>query len=159
MLARAEGLRAVTRAEVVAAARSWLGTPYRHQASVRGVGCDCLGLVRGVWRELYGFEPEAAPAYRADWAETYHEETLLEAARRHLVERPPGQLATGEVVLFRMAPGACVKHAAIVSAVEASEPEARIVHAYWGRAAVESWLGPWWRRRLVARFEFPGMKG
>ena len=28
----------------------WIGTPYRHQASLKGVGCDCLGLVRGVWR-------------------------------------------------------------------------------------------------------------
>lgn len=155
MLAQAEGLRAVTRAEVVAAARSWLGTPYRHQASVKGGGCDCLGLVRGVWRELYGLEPEAAPAYRADWAEVGGEETLLAAARRRLVELPAGELAPGDVVLFRMAPGACVKHAAIVS--EAGEPEPKIVHAYWGRAAVESWLGPWWRRRLVARFEFPGV--
>ncbi|HEX8232811.1 MAG TPA: peptidase P60 [Caulobacteraceae bacterium] len=159
MLAQADGLRAVTRAEIVAAARSWLGTPYRHQASVKGVGCDCLGLVRGVWRELYGCEPEGAPAYRADWAEVSGEETLLEAARRHLVERALPEFALGDVVLFRMAPEACVKHAAVVSAVEASEPEARIVHAYWGRAAVESWLGPWWRRRLVARFEFPGVAG
>ena len=42
------------RAAIVAAARGWLGTPYRHQASVRGEGADCLGLVRGVWRELIG---------------------------------------------------------------------------------------------------------
>ena len=49
------------RDEIVEAARAWLGTPYHHQASLRGVGCDCLGLVRGVWRELYGPEPEAAP--------------------------------------------------------------------------------------------------
>lgn len=38
----------IARNEIVAAARQWLGTPYRHQASVRGVGCDCLGLIRGV---------------------------------------------------------------------------------------------------------------
>jgi NlpC/P60 family putative phage cell wall peptidase len=41
-------------AVVVAAARDWLGTPYHDQASVKGVGCDCLGLVRGVWREVVG---------------------------------------------------------------------------------------------------------
>jgi hypothetical protein len=39
---------------IIAAARSWLGTPYAHQASLKGVGCDCLGLVRGVWREVQG---------------------------------------------------------------------------------------------------------
>ena len=44
-------------------ARGWLGTPYRHQGSLKGVGCDCLGLVRGIWRELYGEEPETPGAY------------------------------------------------------------------------------------------------
>ena len=44
---------------VIGAARHWLGTPYHDQASLHGVGCDCLGLVRGVWRGLYGPEPMA----------------------------------------------------------------------------------------------------
>ena len=39
---------------VVEAARGWLGTPYRHQVSLKGEGADCLGLVRGVWREVAG---------------------------------------------------------------------------------------------------------
>lgn len=59
----------MTAAPIVAEALTWLGTPYRHQASVKGVGCDCLGLVRGVWRAVYGSEPEAAPGYTPDWAE------------------------------------------------------------------------------------------
>lgn len=33
-------------ADIVAAARGWIGTPYLHQASLKGVGTDCLGLVR-----------------------------------------------------------------------------------------------------------------
>ena len=57
------------RAAIVAAARSWIGTPYRHQASLKGVGCDCLGLLRGVWRDVVGDEPERPPAYSRDWAE------------------------------------------------------------------------------------------
>ena len=47
--------------EIVARARAWIGTPYRHQASRKGVGCDCLGLVRGVWRAVCGAEPEVVP--------------------------------------------------------------------------------------------------
>ena len=35
----------VTREVIVAAARSWRGTPYHHQASLKGVGSDCLGLI------------------------------------------------------------------------------------------------------------------
>jgi NlpC/P60 family putative phage cell wall peptidase len=48
---------------VIAIARSWLGTPYHDQASLRGVGCDCLGLARGVWREVVGPEPFPIPPY------------------------------------------------------------------------------------------------
>lgn len=146
------------RPAIVAAARDWIGTPYRHQGSLKGVGCDCLGLVRGVWRELYGVEPEAPPPYRADWAETGAVETLLGAAQRHLTPIPLDALAPGDVLLFRMSPEACVKHCAIVSQGRPGDPQPRIVHAYWGRAVVESWLGPWWRRRLTAAFSFPSLK-
>lgn len=143
-------------AQAATIAREWLGTPYRHQASLKGVACDCLGLIRGVWRELYGAEPEAAPPYRPDWAETGAEETLLAAARRHLLELPLSEAGLGDVLLFRMAEGSVLKHAAIVSAPAHPDfVQMRMIHAYWGRACVESWLGPWWRRRLGAAFRFP----
>ena len=79
------------RAEIVLAAEGWIGTPYRHQASLKGAGADCLGLVRGVWRECVGEEPEVIPAYTPDWAEALGEETLLMAARRWMVEMPVAQ--------------------------------------------------------------------
>ena len=143
-------------AAVVAEARTWIGVSYRHQASLKGVACDCLGLVRGVWREVIGEEPEAAPAYRADWAETGTEETLLAAARRHLVELDPATAGPGDVVLFRVTPEALVKHCAILSAAPTlDEPQRRMIHAYWSRACVESWVGPWWSRRLSHAFAFP----
>lgn len=139
------------RAEIVAEARSWIGTPYCHQASRKGAGSDCLGLVRGVWRALVGAEPERAPPYSPDWAEALGEETLLEAARRHLDEIAIGGAREGDVLLFRMALGSPAKHAAIVSG------EDRIIHAYWGRAVCETRLVPWWRRRIAAAFRFPGV--
>ena len=55
----------ITQQQIAAAARGWCGTPYAHQASLKGTGTDCLGLVRGVWREVMGAEPEHAPAYSA----------------------------------------------------------------------------------------------
>ena len=141
------------RAAAVVVARAWLGTPYRHQASVKGQGADCLGLVRGVWREVVGEEPEGLPAYSPDWAETGGRETLLEAAGRWLRPVPVQAMRAGDVLLFRMSPGAAVKHCAILS--DCGGPEPRMIHAYWGRAVVESWMGTWWRRRLVAVFRFP----
>ena len=141
------------RERALAAARGWLGTPYRHQASAKGQGADCLGLIRGVWREVIGAEPETPPPYAADWAETGGEETLLGAARRWLTEIPVAQARPGEVLLFRMSAEAAVKHCAVLSATDGPEP--RIIHAYWGRAVVESWMGPWWSRRCVAAFAWP----
>src|SRR5829696_3204621 len=52
---------------IIAETRTWIGTPYRHQASLKAVGCDCLGLLRGVWRAVMGAEPETPGPYSADW--------------------------------------------------------------------------------------------
>lgn len=139
----------MSRDAIVDAARGWIGTPYRHQASVKGVGCDCLGLVRGVWRECIGAEPEALPAYTPNWAEDTGEDRLMEAARRHLVEMPIGDARAGDVLLFRMGLGAPAKHCAILTTPDT------IIHAYWGKAVCETRLVPWWRRRIAGAFAFP----
>lgn len=137
-----------TRARVLAEARAWIGTPYRHQMSARGAGCDCLGLVRGIWRAVIGPEPETPPSYAPDWAERGGAETLLAAARRRLieVEAPP---RPGDVVLFRFAPGCPAKHCAVMCAPD------RMIHAWHGRAVCETAMGPWWRRRVAGVFAFP----
>ena len=141
-----------TGARVVAAARCWIGTPYRHQASVRGAGADCLGLVRGVWREVQGAEPEPVPAYTQDWAEPSGQEALFAAAQRWLVPKGLRDAAPGDVVLFRMRAKSVAKHLGIVSAVGA---EPMIIHAYNGHGVVETALSMPWARRIVARFAFP----
>ncbi len=134
---------------VVDEALSWVGTPYRHQASSKGIACDCLGLVRGVWRALYGAEPEAAGPYSMDWAETGGGERLFAAARRHFVECADGGLEAGRVVLFRWRPHLPAKHAGILAGEDA------FVHAYEGQAVVVSQLVPQWRRRIAGVFAFP----
>jgi NlpC/P60 family putative phage cell wall peptidase len=141
----------MTRDDIVAEARSWIGTPYRHQASLKGVGCDCLGLVRGVWRAVVGPEPEPAPAYAPDWAEAAGRETFAQAAQRHFVEIAPTQLAPGDVLLFRWRAGFVAKHAAIVTTPDL------MVHAHDGAVVAEVAITPWWRRRLAYAFRFPGV--
>ncbi len=137
--------------KAVAEARAWIGTPYVHQASTRGAGADCLGLVRGVWRALYGAEPEPVPAYTPDWAEPAREEVLFAAALRHMAPGAPGAPVPGEVLLFRMRSGAVAKHLGIVSGVGGRF----FIHAYSGRGVIESPLSAPWARRVVARFAFP----
>lgn len=138
------------RAEIVAAARLWLGTPYRHQAAMLGAGCDCLGLVRGVWRHLYGGEPIAVPAYRADWRDGRHADGLRAAADELLV-RKVGQQRPGQVLLFRLGRTSAPKHCGI--AVEAG----RFVHAQEGLGVIEGSLTDGWVRRIAARYDFPGV--
>ncbi|WP_274424857.1 NlpC/P60 family protein [Chelativorans sp. YIM 93263] len=134
---------------VIAEALAWIGTPYRHQASRKGVGCDCLGLIRGVWRGLYGAEPERTGAYSMDWAETGGGERLLEAARRHFVDCDA--LRRGRLVLFRWRPHLPAKHAGIMVEGDA------FIHAYEGRGVVVSSLVPQWRRRVAGVFAFPAL--
>jgi putative phage cell wall peptidase, NlpC/P60 family len=100
---------------VVAAARPWLGTPYRHRAATRGAGCDCLGLLRGVWRTLYGTEPMAVPAYRADMRDPAHAGALRRAAELLLLAET-GPPAAGQVVLFTLGGLAEAKHCGILVA-------------------------------------------
>lgn len=142
---------ALTRSLIVAETRSWIGTPYRHQASLKGVGCDCLGLVRGVWRVVIGEEPERAPPYAPDWAEAAGGEPLADAAARHLVPIDRDSFSPGDVLLFRWRANLPAKHAAIVSG------EGLMVHAHDGAAVTEVALAPWWRRRLAYAFRFPGV--
>ncbi|MDF1854912.1 NlpC/P60 family protein [Pseudooceanicola sp.] len=139
-------------AQIVSAARGWIGTPYVHQASTRGAGTDCLGLLRGVWREVIGAEPEVVPAYTGDWSEPQGDEALLRAALRHLRRKVPDDQAPGDVLLFRMREGGVAKHVGIAAEIGAA---ASFIHAYSGHAVVESRLSAPWRRRIAARFAFP----
>jgi NlpC/P60 family putative phage cell wall peptidase len=137
---------------VVSEARSWIGTPYVHQASVKGAGTDCLGLLRGVWRALVGDEPVPVPAYTADWDEAAAAEVLTTAADLYLCRKPIADAVAGDVLLFRMQDGFVAKHLGIQSRIGA---EAAFVHAYSRHAVVESPLSKPWARRIVGRYAFP----
>lgn len=134
------------------AARGWIGTPYRHRAAVKGAGCDCLGLVRGIWAETIGPLGVDLPAYTPDWAEPSRREALQAALEERLVRRPFGEPEVGDVLLFRMREGAMAKHLGILIC---AGPAPAFAHAHAGPGVIESRLSPPWRRRLVARFAFP----
>jgi NlpC/P60 family putative phage cell wall peptidase len=134
---------------VVATAQSWLGTPYHDQASLRGVGCDCLGLARGVWRDVVGDEPFPIPPYSRDWGETGPQEVLADGARRMMREVAPTETTPGALILFRMAPRAIAKHVGILTGHDS------FIHSYERLGVVEEILTPTWRRRIAFAFLFP----
>jgi NlpC/P60 family putative phage cell wall peptidase len=136
-------------ARVIAAARSWLGTPYHDQASLKGAGCDCLGLARGVWREVVGPEPLPVPPYSRDWGEAGPFEVLADGAGRWMLMVPTVHAGPGALVLFRMRRGAIAKHIGILTG------PASFLHAYEGLGVVEEPLTPAWSRRIALAFLFP----
>ncbi|MGC9368716.1 MAG: NlpC/P60 family protein [Paracoccaceae bacterium] len=131
---------------VIAAARGWLGTPYHDQASLKGVGTDCLGLLRGVWREVVGEEPMPVPPYTRSWGEIAPRDRLIEAAEACMHRAP---LQPGAVLIFRMRPRAVAKHCGIM--VEGD----RFIHAREGLGVIEEALSGPWRRRIAATFVYP----
>ncbi|HEY8697522.1 MAG TPA: hypothetical protein VIM02_07890, partial [Rhizomicrobium sp.] len=135
---------------ILAIARSWIGTPYVHQASLKGVGCDCLGLLRGIWRELYGEEPEEIPPYSLDWAEATGAETLYMALERHCREVSSESLRPGDIALFRMLPRGPAKHCGIVGS--GAEGRLTLIHSRQNKRVSEEPFSAFWRDRLAFAF-------
>lgn len=138
-------------ASVVAEALEWVGTPYRHQGSRKGVACDCLGLLLGVWRETYGNELDRPGPYAPDWAEATDQGCLLDGLRKYMREKPVASMAAGDLIVFRWRPHLPAKHAAILT-----EPDC-FVHAYQDHGVTLTRLVPQWRRRIAAAFAFPNL--
>ena len=141
----------LTRETIAGAARGWIGTPYIHQASLKGVGCDCLGLLRGVWRELVGPEPERPGSYSPDWAEASGEETLAAAGLRHFEAIALEDAGVGDIMLFRWRAELPAKHVGILTSAST------MVHAHEGASVCEVPLSGWWRRRIAYAFAFRGL--
>lgn len=137
----------VSNERVIPIAQRWIGTPYQHQASCEGAGADCLGLVRGIWREIYGCEPQAVPAYTQDWSETGRVEVLLETCNRHMTAVE--MALPGDLLVMRMGAFAVAKHLAILSG------PATIIHAFSGHGVVQSPLSKHWARKIAGVFRFP----
>lgn len=146
--------RNLTRDRIVREARGWIGTPYIHQAMLKGVGCDCLGLVRGVWATLYGCTPETPPPYSPDWAEAAGVEALRDAAARHLFPVSTNAIRPGDVLLFRWRVHVPAKHVAIAAG---DGTALSMVHAHDGGSVCEVALSGWWQRHLAYAFMFPGV--
>lgn len=153
--------RPITVEEIVEVARTWIGTPYHHQGATRQAGCDCLGLVRGVFFDLHAFHPELPPAYTPAWGEYGKDELMLEAAQRNLVQVSVAEKGhvlpiaqqrwdVGDVLLFRARIGAVAKHCGIVSG------EDMMIHSYSGIGVRETNIGVW-GSRTAGVFKFPGL--
>lgn len=136
---------------VARAAEAWIGTPFQHQGSVRGVGADCLGLLRGVWQEILG-ETLDVPAYSVDWMVDGNRSALFEGLARHL-SFSVKPVEPGCVLALKIGRSTQVCHVGVVDHSTKS-----FIHAYSGRGVIRSPLTPAWRRRIIAQFRFPARR-
>ncbi len=134
--------------DIVRAALEWEKTPYRHQASRLHAGCDCLGLIRGVWRALYGSEPSIIPPYGRSARDKRGAGQLVQAARHFLVETGRA-FAPGRVVLFRLRSTLPPRHCGILL------PEGQFIHAQERVGVVVTKLDNIWLGRVDSVFAFP----
>lgn len=116
---------ATQRAAVVAAARSWIRTPYAHMGRVKGVGVDCATLLVEAFEEAGVIGHTVLDYYPPEWHLHHSEERYLKTVERlggHRVSRAP---QPADIAIWRF--GRCFSHGAIV--VEWPV----VVHAYVGR--------------------------
>ena len=125
------------RTAVVSEAESWLGTPYHHEARIKGHGVDCAQILVGVFANVGLIEPVRLPHYPMDWNLHRDEERYLDILARYTREigsapRP------ADIVVWKF--GRCFSHGAIVVAWPV------VIHAYVGSICVledaekASWL-------------------
>lgn len=138
-----------TRAEIVAEARSWLGTPFHHQGRVKGVGVDCAGLVVGV-AKAFGI----LLADQQGYSRLPDGKTLQAACEIELVRIPTEAMQPGDVLLFRFQ--SVPHHVGLLGDYPGGGLS--LIHAYntIGRV-VEANLSAGDRRRIVAAYALPGV--
>lgn len=147
-----------TRADVVKAARGYVGTPFRHQGRILDVAIDCVGLVLCIGEDLHLSDREGVPFKRADYPDYAAQPTdrfVLQELRRRAIAKPIGaQLEPGDILAMRIPHLPC--HAAVV--VDRAD-RLYMIHAYDSgpRQCVEHIISTAWRNRAVGVFCFPGV--
>lgn len=138
------------RASVIVSAHWWIGTPWKHQASLRGIGTDCIGLIVGVARELgiHGAKEFAADTEIAGYGREPKPDMLEAACDRYL--DPCADPKPGDILLLKFT--AEPQHFAIIS-----QPD-YMIHAYaQARKVVENRIDDVWRSRIVRAYSYRGL--
>lgn len=116
----------ISRSQFVAEAREWIGTPFIHGQSLKGVGCDCIGLIVGVAKQ---FRLPAADRWLLDprfhgYGRMPQPDKLLAACREYLIEIPVSQAGFGQIMQYTFSKEPM--HFAIIS----SDDPKRVIHGY-----------------------------
>ena len=135
--------------DIIKEAREWIGTPYVHMQSAKGHGCDCVGLVLGVWEKLAGPAPMPKPVYTPQWP-LHNDTSQLEDLLENHYKLPRAKTIKAGTILcfgFRNRP---THHVGIYT------EEETFIHSYMNRNEVqETKLEGAWLPRMTCAFEYP----
>lgn len=135
--------------DIVTCARTWVGTPYHHQARLKGVGVDCAGVPIGVAREL----DRVAPTFDvAGYARQPDGWSFLAWCDEIMPRVPRADMAPGHCVVVRF--GRHPQHIGIVG--DYLHGGLSIIHALVGRGVVETRLLLDNNMQFVAAYALPG---
>jgi NlpC/P60 family putative phage cell wall peptidase len=138
---------------IVAQARTWLGTPFHHQARLKGKGCDCLGLIVGVVDEL-GLKDRNGMKLAEYDEVTYSKEPdgayLIQKLTGLLDEVPAAEARAGDLALFRIRENP--QHLAILTDYEGG---LGMIHSFApSRRVVEHRLDDEWKSKIIKVFRW-----
>lgn len=140
----------LTRMDVVLEAREWLGTPFKHQGALKGVACDCIGLIKaiGMQHGLMEYDPNSAEALSyANYSMMPDSRRMREALSRWFVSIPVAEAQIAD--FYFMAWGREPQHVALIT-------DHGIIHSYSGVGkVVEHSLDDRWQQRIAAAYRFP----
>lgn len=141
------------RADIIACARTYIGTPFQHQGRIKGRAMDCVGLVLCVGKEL-GL---SVPDYPLNYDPEPTDDTVLRECKKYLREILVEQMQPGDVACMDVGGRVVMpSHTCIISPLA---PGVGIIHAYnWIGKVCEHTLDKAWRDRIVAVFQFPGLE-
>ena len=140
------------RQRIETSARTWIGTPWHHRASCREAGADCLGLIRGVWRDVIGPEPELLPPYTDDWSTLRNCWDVSTRLASYFTPLAVSSARPGDVILLCISPRSGAEHLAILAQ---KGDVLTLIHSYQKHGVIEQTYSPSWRRRAVQGFCFP----
>jgi NlpC/P60 family putative phage cell wall peptidase len=147
----------ITREQVVDEARAWIGTKYQHQASLKGVAVDCIGLIRGVARGVGIEDPFVSGKAREFEGYSQHPNPLLlTLACEEFMDRiKVAEAMLGDVLVFnfvdRQVPQP--QHFGIISQTDPTY----IIHSLAGHKVVEHHLNNVWAARILAAYRLRGV--
>jgi cell wall-associated NlpC family hydrolase len=141
--------RIIKRREIVEAARSFVGTPYRHQGHTKR-GLDCIGLIIVV-AEKFGFDTTIPRGYSA---QPQARQVLMGADKALWKPEDQSKIRPGDVAVFWGWMAAEPQHFTIIGETNS---HLTVIHAYSKfMKVVEQGWNPVWANRFHSRYVLPG---